>query len=237
VPDPVFRPPATVSASAGFAATVAGGILVVVVVATQRYLWFNGYISEAGVASSAHPVAYRVGIGLLALGQLLFGLALAGLPWAASAPSTVPLPRWATAGWWGALLARIVPLTVALLVGASLFGGVSSAVSCSPGCPLPPHDSPTPADLIHGGTSILSVGLICLSILSLAYLCPVSSLTAPSRVAAVILVPLVAADGVAILAIGRGHVTGLLERAVLVSAIAWTLVACARILTAGRPRP
>jgi hypothetical protein len=231
----MLRRSAIVSAPAAFAVTLAGAILVVAVVATQRQLWFNGYISEAGVASSAHPIGYRFGIGLLALGQLLFGLALAALP---AAPSGVvswtAIPGWATAGRWGALLARIGPLTVALLVAASLFGGVSSAVSCSPGCPLPPHESPTTADLVHGGTSILSVGFICLAILALAYLWPVGPLTAPARVAAVILVPLVAADGVAILAVGRGHVTGLLERAVLVGAVGWTLVACARILRLGR---
>ena len=39
-------------------------------------------------------------------------------------------------------------------------------------------------------------------------------------------------DGVAILALGRGHVTGLLERAVLIGATIWTLAVCRRLATA-----
>jgi hypothetical protein len=208
-------------------ATGIGAVLVVAAVLGTRRLWFGGYISEAGVASSGHASLYRAGILGLALGQLLLGLAL---------------------------LVRVRPVWVGgLLVAAGLFGGGSAAVPCSAGCPLPPHETPTAMDLVHAGVSIAAVAAVSLAILALALLTdpaamarwaalgdrwtswlPVTpsglaGLVGPSRLAALIVVPMVAADGLAILVLGRGHVTGLLERGVLVGATAWTLVMCRRL--------
>jgi Protein of unknown function (DUF998) len=202
------------SAAAAFVATVVGAALVVTAVVATPRLWLGGYVSEAGVASSGPATVYRLGVAGLALGQALFAVAL----WGSG-------PRWV----------RVVPLTVTLVAVDAVFGGVSAVVSCSPGCPLPPHETPTARDLVHGGASILAVGLLGLALLCIAVLWPPGPLARPSRVAAAVVVPLLAADGLAILIVGRGHVTGLLERASLLAAVAWTLVACALLLRTAPP--
>jgi hypothetical protein len=208
-------------------ATVSGAVLVVVAVVATRRLWFGGYISEAGTASSGQAGLYRIGILGLAVGQVLLG---------------------------AALLVRVRPRWIgALLVAAGVFGVGSAGVTCSEGCPLPPHDTPTTVDLVHAGVSIAAVAAVSLAILALALLTEPAAMTrwaalgerwtrwlpvttrglaglvGPSRLAALTVVPLVALDGVAILALGRGPVAGLLERAVLIGATAWTLVMCRRL--------
>src|SRR4029077_5034718 len=89
----------------------------------------------------------RLGAAGLAVGQALFAVALSGSAWA-----------------------RVVPFTVGLVALDAVFGGVSAAVSCSPGCPLPPHETTTAQDLVHGGASILAVGLLGLGLLTVAVL-------------------------------------------------------------------
>jgi hypothetical protein len=79
------------------------------------------------------------------------------------------------------------------------------------------------------------VGLLSLALLCVAAFWPPGPLVRPSRVAAVVVVPLIAADGLAILLVGRGHVTGLLERASLLAAVGWTLVACSLLLRTAPP--
>jgi hypothetical protein len=200
-------------AVAAFIVTVVGAGLLISAVAAIPRLWLGGYVSEAGVASSGHATTYRLGVAVLALGQALFAVALL-----LSAPSE--RARWVSA----------VPLTVGLVAVDAVFGGVSAVVSCSPGCPLPPHETPAARDLVHGGASILAVGLLSLALLCVAVLWPPGPLVRPSRITAAVVVPLVAASGLAILIAGRGYVTGLLERAVLAGAIGWTLVACALLI-------
>jgi hypothetical protein len=203
-------------ALAAFVMTTVGAGLIASAVAAIPRLWLGGFVSEAGVASSGHATTYRLGAAGVALGQALFAVALSRYPLAA---------RWA----W------LLPLTVSLVAADAVFGGVSAAVSCSPGCPLPPHETPTVRDLVHGGASILAVGLLSLALLCVAVLWPPGPLVRPSRVAAAVVVPLVAADGLAILIVGRGHVTGLLERASLLAGVGWTLVACALLLRTAPP--
>ena len=203
-----------VFALAALVATVLGAALMAASVVAIPRLWLGGYVSEAGVAASGHAAMYRLGAAGLALGQALFAIAL-----------------------WGSSVVRIVPLTVGLVAVDAAFGGVSAAVSCSPGCPLPPHETTTARDLVHGGASILAVGLLSLALLSVAIFWPPGPLVRPSRIAAAVVVPLVAASGLAILIVGRGPVTGLLERAVLLGAVGWTLVACALLVRTPAPAP
>jgi hypothetical protein len=199
-------------AIAAFVTTAVGAGLIVAAVAAIPRLWLGGFVSEAGVASSGQAGTYRLGAAGVALGQALFAVALSFSPRSGS--------RWV----W------VVPLTVGLVAVDAVFGGVSAAVSCSPGCPLPPHETPTVRDLVHGGASILAVGLLSLALLCVAVFWPPGPLVRPSRITAAVVVPLVAASGLAILIAGRGYVTGLLERAVLAGAIGWTLVACALLI-------
>jgi hypothetical protein len=53
-------------------------------------------------------------------------------------------------------------------------------------------------------------------------------------VAACVVVPLLAIMGITMLAVGRGHLAGLLERAVLTLAAVWALTMCVRLTL---PRP
>ena len=202
-------------AFASFAASLVGAGLMAAAAATTP---LGGYVSEAGAGSSGHATTYRLGAAGLALGQALFALAL----------SYSPASRWVWA-------VPLVPLTVSLVALDAVFGGVSAVVSCSPGCPLPPHETSTARDLVHGGASILAVGLLSLALLGVAVFWPPGPLVRPSRIAAAIVVPLVAASGLAILIVGRGYLTGLLERAVLVAAVGWTLVACALLVRSAPP--
>jgi hypothetical protein len=183
--------------------TLAGTGLVAYCVTATRRLWFDGYVSEAGVGAEASGYL----LGILGIGA---GLVLAG----------------------GAVV-RFLPLAAGLLAGAGLFAGVSGSVPCSAGCPLPPYETATTADLVHAGASILAVGTVALAMIALALAPAVDALVRRvSRLAGYVIVPLIAAAGFAILGLGRGPLTGLLERTVLVLATLWTVVVCAR---AARP--
>jgi hypothetical protein len=188
--------------------TAAGAALTITAVVAIPPLWWNGFISEAGVGSSGSAMTYRLGAAGLAFGQALFAAALSSVD-----------------------RSPVVPLAVGLLAADAAFGTVSAAVPCSPGCPLPPHETPTARDLVHGGASILAVGLLSLAILALALLGRDGPVVGPSRIAAVVVAPLVVLDGLAILVLGRGPVTSLLERVVLLGAVAWTLVVSWRLAT------
>ena len=195
-------------------ARIAGGLaavstlisagLVVAAVVGTRRLWFGGYVSEAGVG--AHAASYRLGIIGLGVGLVLLGFALA--------PS--------------------LPAVTVLLAGGGGLASLSGSVPCTEGCPLPPYESPTLPDLVHAGASILGVGAVVLAMIAIAVLAADSLLRQVSRVAVCVVVPLLAIMGIAMLAVGRGNLAGLLERAVLTLAATWALTMCVRLTL---PRP
>jgi hypothetical protein len=156
-------------------------------------------VSEAGVGAQAG--SYRLGVASLGLGLLLLGVALAA----------------------------ILPSCAVLLGAGGVLAGLSSSVSCSAGCPLPPYQSPTTDDLVHAAASILAVGAIVLAMIALAAVAADPILRRVSRAAAWVVVPLLVVMGVAMLAVGRGHLTGLLERAVLLLATVWALTTCTHL--------
>jgi hypothetical protein len=176
--------------------TAAGvGLIATAVVATRR-LWFGGYVSEAGTADGANAAVYQAGVIAVAVGLVLTALAVAVI---------VP------AGGW-------------LLMIAGAFAGVSSVAPCSTGCPLPPYEPTTTADLVHAVASVLAVAG-CLLAMGAIGLSPAAdpSWRRVSRIAFWIVAPLVAAAAVAMLGVGRGYATGLLERVILVAVTAWLL--------------
>ena len=184
------------AAVAGVSVLVGGLCFGGAVLATQG-LWYAGYVSEAGVAGSPHRAAYRLGIA---------GLAVALLALAGAVRRTAALP--------------------ALVLAASgVLAGVSGSVSCSRGCPLPPFEEPTVADLVHGGTSAAGVGLCGLAVLLFAF-GPAGPEPAVRRLSRLLAGPVVAfgvlnVAGIAF--VGRGHLTGLAERVLLVLIIVWCL--------------
>jgi hypothetical protein len=98
-------------------------------------------------------------------------------------------------------------------------------VSCSPGCPLPPYETPTLRDVVHAAASVGAVGLCALAVLLLA----LSRVDSPARrVSRVAIGPVVLAGlaniyGLGI--VGRSVFTGLAERTLLLLLIVWCLAA------------
>lgn len=171
---------------------------------------FDHYISESGVAGAPGENLYRAGVLTIAVGVGLLGRVLAP----------------ALAG--------------ALLLASSPILAVSGIVACTTGCPLPPHASPTVQDLVHGGASILALGLAFLAIAAAAINHQDGTVRRVSRLAVVPAFVLLAAAALAILVQARGLANGVLERSAVASELVW-LLAVSGVLAwpriTARPRP
>ncbi|OZV79354.1 hypothetical protein CA850_18390 [Micromonospora echinospora] len=197
------------AAAAGAAACVLGGaIAVVVAVVAGPGPGLTGYVSEAGVTDSGYAPTYRAGVFALAAGLLLLAVALP----AAARPAA------------------------ALLVTGSLCTLLSGAVTCSDGCPLPPFERATTADLVHGGASIAGVAAVVFAMVAVV-LCSAAG-TRVRRVAAVgalVALPLAAAVGLAMLIVGRSALVGVLERLLLAETVGWGLATAILLSLPSRP--
>ncbi|MBQ0980482.1 DUF998 domain-containing protein [Micromonospora sp. M61] len=196
-----------VAGSAAAGCALAGGVAVTVAVVAGPGPGLTGYVSEAGIAGSGHATTYRIGILALAAALLLVGAALPPGVWAAPA----------------------------LLATSAVFTAVSGAVTCSAGCPLPPFERATAADLVHGGTSIAATASVVLAMVTLAVSGPAGPvLRRLAGLAAAVALPLCAAVGLAMLVLGRGAVVGVLERLVLAVAVLWGLSTATALALARR---
>lgn len=155
------------------------------------------YVSEAGIADSGYAGAYRIGIFSVAASLLLLAGAL-------------PPGLRAAAGLLG--------------VGA-VATVLSGAVTCSEGCPLPPFEATTVADLVHGGASIAATAAVVLAMLVVLF-SPVADqgLRRIAAVGAALALPVAAVVALALLLVGRSTLLGLSERVLLVVVAAWGLV-------------
>ena len=90
---------------------------------------------------------------------------------------------------------------------------------CSAGCPLPPYEDATTADLVHGGASIIGVGLVALALAALGVWAGDRWLRWIGRLGAAVLIPLGLVIGTFMLAVGRGQATATLERTILAFAV------------------
>jgi hypothetical protein len=185
-------------AAAALVASLAGGGAVIAAVAALPDPWIGGYVSQAGAVAAPHAGLYRFGMVALCAGLILLGLA-------------VPTPV-------GPALS-----TTVLLIAAGASGAVSAAVPCSPGCPLPPYQRPTGADLVHAGAGTLAVALIYLAVWSTA------TAVADHRGRRLAWVWLVVAGGalltfvIGLLATRHGLVTAVAERVALVLLFSWVV--------------
>ncbi|MFU8871227.1 DUF998 domain-containing protein [Micromonospora sp. SL4-19] len=181
---------------------MAGAVAVTVAVVAGPGPGLTGYVSEAGVTDSGYAGAYRIGVFALAAGLLLLAAAL--------------LPALEAAA---ALLAVAGGCTV-----------LSGAVTCSDGCPLPPFEATTVADLVHGGASVAGTAAVVFAMLVLA-VSPAADrqLRRVARVGAALALPLAAAIGLAMLIVGRGSLVGVLERLLLAVAAAWGVATAASL--------
>ncbi|WBB56982.1 DUF998 domain-containing protein [Verrucosispora sp. WMMD573] len=170
----------------------------------------TGYVSEAGVVGSGYAWTYRIGVFALATALLLLAAALR---------SGDRGPR----------------VAAGLLVASGLATLLSGAVTCSAGCPLPPFERATVADLVHGGASIAATAAVVFAMITIV-LAPTARrpLRRIAVLAATVALPLAGAVGLAMLFAGRGSLVGVLERLLLAVAALWGL-ATALTLTAPRP--
>ncbi|GGO30998.1 DUF998 domain-containing protein [Micromonospora parathelypteridis] len=183
-----------VAGSAAAGCALAGAVAVTVAVVAGPGPGLTGYVSEAGIAGSGHAATYRIGVLALAGALLLVGAALPPGVWAAPA----------------------------LLATGAVFTAVSGAVTCSAGCPLPPFERATAADLVHGGASIAATAAVVFAMITLTVSGPAGpAVRWLARVAAAVALPLCATVGLAMLVVGRGTVVGVLERLILALAVVW----------------
>ncbi|NYF57536.1 DUF998 domain-containing protein [Micromonospora purpureochromogenes] len=197
-PDRAVGPARAAAASAAAGCLLAGTVAVTVAVVAGPGPGLTGYVSEAGVADSGYAPTYRIGVFALAAALLLLATAL---------PAALRL-------------------AAALLGAGSVFTLLSAVVRCSTGCPLPPFQAATVADLVHGGSSIAAVAAVVFAMLALAW----SPATTPAlrRVSALggaLALPLSGAIALAMLVAGRGGLVGGLERVLLAVTFGWGLAA------------
>ncbi|WP_460494031.1 hypothetical protein [Dactylosporangium cerinum] len=136
--------------------------------------------------------------------------------------------------WKGRLAAVPTGLAAAALALAAPLAALSGAVTCSPGCPLPPYESPRPQDLIHATGAIGALLLCALAILVYATQPDATTLRRAGRLGVLLAFPPLILSAIGILLLGRGLFTGLMERAALAAVSAW-LVHTAAVHVRAKP--
>jgi hypothetical protein len=169
----------------------------------------SGYVSEAGVSGTPHSVLYRLSIFAIALALGLLAVA---------ARSTVAI-------------------AAGSLAAAALFVAVSGTATCSPGCPLPPYERPTAADVVHGASSIVALGWCGLAMLGFAVRASDGWLRRLGWAGVAVAVPLLTLSGAALALAGRGTLSGVLERLALFAACAWLVATATRHTSRQVARP
>ncbi|MFI7544643.1 DUF998 domain-containing protein [Actinoplanes sp. NPDC049599] len=189
------------------AAVLAGALTMLAGLIAAPGPWTAGYVSEAGTTGMPLALAYRWGLGGLALGVALLGQALRR---------------------------DSRPVAVLLSVAAVLAAG-SGVVPCTDGCPLPPYEPTTVADVTHTVASVIGMIVLAVAMALIALSRPFGVvLRRLAATAVVVIVPLGAVLGLTMLLAGRGPLSAGLERAALVVAVSW-LVGTA--IGAALPRP
>lgn len=191
------------------AAVLAGALTMLAGLVARPGPWTAGYVSEAGTTGMPLAVTYRWGLVGLALGVALLGRAL-----------------------------RRDSRPVAVLLGAAAaLAACSGAVPCTAGCPLPPYEPTTVADVTHTAASVLGMVLLAgaMALVALS-----TQFDAASRrlaaAASALVVPLGGALGLIMLFVGRGALGAGLERVLLVVAVSWLVGMSIVAATAGRAR-
>lgn len=183
--------------AAGVAAitALAGGVAVVIALAALPHPWTGGYVSEAGVATDPRAALYRIGILGVAVSLVLLGI----------------------------VLFHAVRVAAALLAVAGVLASISASVPCTAGCPLPPYERTTPMDLVHAGASTAAVGFAALAMGVTAMTVDRADrwLYRAAQIGFGLVAPMLAGLAVGLLAVGRGELTAVLERAALGTLLIW----------------
>ncbi|GAA2363259.1 DUF998 domain-containing protein [Dactylosporangium salmoneum] len=167
------------------------------------------YVSESGVPGAPHA-------GLYAASMVLLAVSLALL-------ATVPTLR---------LVAACVGLAAAL-------AGVTAGVHCSPGCPLPPYETPAARDLVHATGAVGALGLCALAMLLCATLPAAGRFwRRAGRIGILVAYPPLILSAAGILLVGRSLFTGVAERLALAAVCAWVIFSSAAVpRTSAPPAP
>ncbi|MFI6759500.1 DUF998 domain-containing protein [Micromonospora sp. NPDC050417] len=186
----------TMVARGAAACVLAGTVTVTLAVVVGPTSALSGYVSEAGVGAGGYVTAYRLGVLGVAVALLLFATALA----------------------------QVLRPAAGLLAAGAAGTGLSASVPCSAGCPLPPYEPTTAADLVHGGASIAAVACVVFAMLMVAWSAEVPPLLRRLGLVGVALaLPLSATIGVAMLTVGRSTLVGVVERALLGVIALWLI--------------
>ncbi|MEV8511068.1 DUF998 domain-containing protein [Dactylosporangium sp. NPDC051484] len=157
------------------------------------------YVSESGVPGAPHAPLYQVSMLLLAA-----SLALLAVP-ARRACALI-----------GGSLGLAAPLAV-----------VAGVVHCSPGCPLPPYETPAARDLVHAAGAIGALLLCALAILLYSVLPITRHLRRAGWVGLLVAYPPLILSAAGILFVGRSLFTGVTERIALATVSAWVVLTAA----------
>lgn len=194
-----------VAAAAALLLALATSVLLVSAAAATPGHGVGDYLSQLGVRQAPRAELYRLAVLTAALGVALLA---------------------------GALRRSVPPAAVALLAAAPCFG-VSALVTCSPGCPLPPHGvGVTWRDLVHAGASSLALAAAAAAMVLVAGLAADPALRSVSVACAVPTAAGIAGTGGMLLVQARSLPGGLAERVAVGGALGWLVVASA--LTAVR---
>ncbi|HTJ31642.1 MAG TPA: DUF998 domain-containing protein [Dactylosporangium sp.] len=110
---------------------------------------------------------------------------------------------------------------------AAPLAAVSGAVHCSPGCPLPPYETPSPRDLLHATAAIGALGFCALAMLLYSTLRLPALLRRAGRIGLLVAYPPLILSAAGILFAGRSLFTGVMERIALVGVSAWVVFVAA----------
>jgi hypothetical protein len=195
------------AAGSGLAVLV-GALTMLVTLVAAPGSWLAGYVSEAGTAGRPFAVAYRCGLILLAMGV----------------------------GLLAAAFGRI-PAIGAVLGLAAVLAATSGAVPCSSGCPLPPFEPTTVADVVHTAAGIAGMVSLAAAMAAVAMTRVLRPATRRlATCAAALTVPLGGFLGLIMLFVGRGDLGALLERLLLFVAVSW-LIGTALLTNLPSPTP
>lgn len=159
------------------------------------------YVSEAGAAGNGHSPLYRVSVLAIAVTTAL--------------TATLGLPR----------------LTAVMLAVAAPAVALSAAVTCTKGCPLPPHSPAQPSVLIHAAASAAGIGLCAVAMITLAMRPRETGrparLQRVSLVAAALAWPLLIATAFGVAVTGRSVFSGVAERLAIAVCLTWLILIAA----------
>ena len=115
------------------------------------------------------------------------------------------------------------------LLIAAVLAGLSGAVSCSGGCPLPPFEPTTTADVVHTAAGVVGMAVLAAAMAAMWWTDDGPALRRLAATALAGTVPLGGALGLTMLFAGRTTTGAVLERLLLAVAVIWLVGTAALI--------